>query len=76
MKRYSPPAIRLKVVMPSMRLRAGSAGMVNRPCVGSSSCRPTIGSRSEPRSTKLPPLIHSCCMNSIVSKARALMKMK
>jgi hypothetical protein len=70
---YSPPFKWLKVEMPCILRRAGSAGIVNCPVV---SWSPTMGSRSSPRSMKFPRFTHSCCINSIVSKARALIKMK
>lgn len=56
MKKYSPPPGTLNVWMPWMRRRTGCCGMVN---VAPSSCSPTFGSRSSPRSMKLPLLIHS-----------------
>ena len=73
MKKYSPPRSTLNVSMPWMRRLTGSCGIVK---VAPSSCRPTFGSRSSPRLMKLPLLIHSCCRNSIVAIALALMKMK
>src|SRR4029450_10440852 len=72
-KKYSPPLSTLKVWMPWMRRLTGSFGIVKVP---SGSCRPMIGSRSLPAPMKLPSLIHSCCRNSIVAIALALMNRK
>ena len=56
MSMYSPPFKWLNVEIPSIRCRAGSAGMVNCPVV---SWSPTMGSRSSLKSMKFPRFTHS-----------------
>ena len=72
-KKYSPPRSTLNVSIPCTSRLTGYLGIVK---FAPSSCRPMIGSRSPPIPMKLPSLIYSCCRNSMVSIALALMNRK